>query len=76
MTDDAFRIRIMIKKFKACSRDTESEYLVNSLRLKCCTEKGTMCVTFKLLSFQNEYEKGYYIPPKSKAIKVPLIIVS
>ena len=72
VTDEAFIIGIMTKKVKVCTKDNEFEYLVNSLRFKRCIKKGTLCITFKLLYCQNEYENEYYIPPKSKEIKVPL----
>ena len=75
VTDEAFIIGIMNKKVKVCSKDTEFEYIVNSSRLKSCIKKGTLCMTFRLLYCQNEYENDYYIPPKSKEIKVPLIDV-
>ena len=57
---------------KESVRDSEIEYEINGLRMKKTIKKGTWCITIKLMYCQNVNENVYYIPSKSREIKIPV----
>ena len=63
---------LMTKQIKESQRDLESEYTINSVRIKTTIKKGTWCITSKLMYCQNVNDNEFYIPLKSKEIKIPL----
>ena len=66
---------LMTKQIKESKRDLESEYTMNSVRIKTTIKKGTWCITLKLMYCQNVNDNEFYIPVKSKEIKIPLQVV-
>ena len=62
----------MTKQIKESQRDLESEYTMNSVRIKTTIKKGTWCITLKLMYCQNVNDNEFYIPVKSKEIKILL----
>jgi hypothetical protein len=72
VNDEPFQLGLMTKKMKESKRDSEIEYEINGLRMKKTIKKGTWCITIKLMYCQNVNENVYYIPSKSKEIKIPI----
>ena len=71
-SDEPFVLGLMTKNITELQRDLESEYSINGVRLKSTIKKGTWCITLKLMYCQNVNENEFYIPIKSKEIKVPI----
>ena len=72
ISDEPFVLGLMTKIIKESQRDIESEYSINSVRMKTTIKKGTWCITLKLMYCQNVNENDFYIPVRSKEIKIPL----
>lgn len=75
ISDEPFVLGLMTKKIKESLKDTIYEYTINGTRIKSLIKKGTWCIILKLMYCQNVFENEYYIPVKSKEIKVPLLDV-
>lgn len=72
ISDEPFVLGLMTKQIKESQRDIESEYSFNSVSIKTTIKKGTWCITLKLMYCQNVNDNEFYIPVKSKEIKIPL----
>ena len=73
--DEPFMLGLMTKQIKESQLDLESEYTINSVMIKTTIKKGTWCITSKLVYCQNVNDNEFYIPFKSKEIKIPLQVV-
>ena len=63
---------LMTKKIKESTKDVESEYTVRGVKSKKVINKGTWCMTMKVLYRQNLSKNVYHIPLRAYDIKVPL----
>lgn len=73
--DDPFVLGLMTKKIKETKEDLEVEHLIDGNVQKTTIKKGTWCITFKYLYCKNALENEYYIPVKSKEIKISVLDV-
>ena len=55
--------------------DIEVEHLIDGNVQKNSIKKGTWCITFRYLYCKNALDNEYYIPVKSKEIKIPILDV-
>ena len=72
INDDPFVLAIMTKNIKELSKEMPSEYIIGGVKNKTVMKKGVWCMTAKLLFSSHVVENEYFIPVKSREIKIPL----
>lgn len=70
--EDPFTLGVMTKKIIRTQKDYDYEYIINGAKNVITIEKGTLCVTVKIMTCRDQRLNEYYIPPKLKEIKMPL----
>jgi hypothetical protein len=70
--EDPFTLGVMTKKIIRTQKDYDYEYIINGAKNVITIEKGTLCVTVRIMTCRDQRLNEYYIPPKLKEIKMPL----
>ena len=70
--DDPFVLAIMTRKIKELTKEMPSEYVIGGVKNKTVMKKGVWCITAKLLFSLHVIENEYFVPVKSREIKIPL----
>lgn len=70
--EDPFILGVMTKNVKRLTKDVEYEYVINGSKNVISIEKGTWCITLRIMSCKDQTLSEYYIPLRSKEIKMPM----